>query len=84
MTGETLRELLKPLMGKAGSLYVVIRGIGQIGLPSTPNNKLTSVDVRSDGLVRIERETGWTVIDPDEVVATGWNGDSDHSAGQFL
>jgi hypothetical protein len=43
------------------------------------------VQVRPDGLVRLERETGWTVIDPNEVVAVVWNGDLDSgSPGQFL
>jgi hypothetical protein len=29
------------------------------------------------------RETGWTVIDPGEVVAAVWHGDPDESPGQF-
>jgi hypothetical protein len=41
--------------------------------------------VRPDGLVRLERETGWTVIDPDAVLAVVWNGDPDNvPTGQFL
>jgi hypothetical protein len=31
--------------------------------------KLTGVEVRPDCLIRLERETGWAVIDPGEVMA---------------
>ena len=84
MTGETLRDLLSPLIGKSGSISMVVRRIGQIGFATNENNKLTSVTVYPDGLVRLERETGWTVIDPGELVAVAWTSDTEHSAGQFL
>ena len=42
------------------------------------------VEVRSDGLVHRERETGWAVIDPGEVVAVVWDSEPKTSAGQFL
>ena len=45
---------------------------------------MTGVEVRADGLVRIERETGWAVIDPDGVEAVVWNGDPETTPGQFL
>jgi hypothetical protein len=83
MTGETFRDLLKPLIGKSGSISMVVNRVGPIGLATTENKKLTAVEVRPDGLVRLERETGWTVIDPAEVVAVAWNGEPE-SAGQFL
>jgi hypothetical protein len=40
---------------------VAVSNIGQVGLASNENSKLTGVEVRPDGLVRLERETGWTV-----------------------
>lgn len=83
MTGETVCDLLKPLIGKTGTIYMVVGNVGQIGLATTENNKLTGVEVRTDGLILLERATGWTVIDPAEVVAVGWNGDTP-STGQFL
>jgi hypothetical protein len=83
MTGETFCDLLKPLIGKTGTIYMVVGNVGQIGLATTENNKLTSVEVRTDGLVLLERATGWTVIDPAEVVAVGWNSDTP-ATGQFL
>jgi len=46
--------------------------------------KLTGVEVRPDGLVHLERETGWAVIDPGEVVALVWDSEPKASAGQFL
>jgi len=84
VTGETLRDLLKPLIGKSGSISMVVRRIGQTGFATNGNNKLTSVTVYPDGLVRLERETGWTVIDPGELVAVAWTSDTEHSAGQVL
>jgi hypothetical protein len=84
MTGETIRELLKPLIGKSGSISVVVRDIGHVGFAATENKKLTGVEVRPDGLVLLERETGWSVIDPGQVVAVVWDGEPVTSAGQFL
>jgi len=84
MTGETIRDLLKPLIGKSGSISLVVNRVGPIGFATTENKKLTSVEVRPDGLVRLERQTGWTVIDPDVIVAVAWNGEPEQSAGQFL
>jgi hypothetical protein len=84
MTGETIRDLLKPLVGKSGSMAMVVSRVGQIGFAATENKKLTGIEVRPDGLVRLERETGWVVIDPDPVVAVVWDGEPPTTAGQFL
>ena len=84
MTGETICDLLRPLIGKSGSISLLVRRIGPIGFDMTENKKLTSVEIRPDGLVRLERQIGWTVIDPDEVMAVGWNGETESSLGQFL
>ncbi len=84
MTGETICDLLKPLIGKSGSVSLLIRRIGPISFDMSENKKLTSVEIRPDGLVRLERQIGWTVIDPDEVMAVGWNGEAESSLGQFL
>jgi hypothetical protein len=84
MTGETIRDLLKPLIGKSGSISVIVSRVGQIGLAATENKKLTGIEIRPDGLVRLERESGWVVIDPGQVVAVVWDGEPATSAGQFL
>jgi hypothetical protein len=84
MTGETLRELLEPLIGKSGSISMVVSRIGHIGFITSENKKLTGVELRPDGLLRLERETGWAVIDPDGVVAVVWDSELEASAGQFL
>ena len=84
MTGETIRELLEPLIGKSGSISIIVRDAGQAGFASGEGKKLTSVEVRPDGLVCLRRETGWTVIDPDPVVAVVWNGETESSPGRFL
>ena len=84
MTGETIRDLLAPLIGKSGSVSMVISRAGHIGFVATESTKLTSVEVLPDGLVRLERETGWAVIDPAEVMAVVWDSEPKASAGQFL
>ncbi len=84
MTGETICDLLTPLIGKSGSIFMVVSRIGQIGFARGETKKLTSVEVRPDGLVRLERETGWAVIDPGQVVAVVWNSDTESPPGQFL
>jgi len=84
MTGQTICDLLKPLIGKSGSISMVVARIGQIGLITAENKKLTDVEVRPDGLVRLARETGWVVLDPAEVIAVAWSGDTEKSVGQFL
>jgi uncharacterized protein YaiE (UPF0345 family) len=84
MTGETIRDLLQPLVGNSGSISLVVSRTGHIGFVTTENEKLTDVEVRPDGLVRVERETGWAVVDPGEVVAVVWDSEPKASAGQFL
>jgi hypothetical protein len=84
MTGETIRDLLEPVIGKSGAIYLAVSNIGQVGLAINENSKLTGVEVRPDGLVRLERETGWTVINPSEVMAVVWRSDAEQSERQFL
>jgi hypothetical protein len=84
MTAETIRDLLEPLVGRSGSVFMVISRTGPIGFTTAENKKLTGVEIRPDGLLRLERETGWAVIDPSDVVAVVWNGDPESSPGQFL
>jgi hypothetical protein len=84
MTAEMIGDLLKPLIGKSGTIFMVVSRSGQIGFTTDHNKKLTGVEVREDGLVRLVRETGWAVIDPAEIVAVVWNDDTESSPGQFL
>ena len=84
MTGETISGLLTPLIGRSGTIFLALSRSGQIGFAANPTKKLTAVEIRPDGLVRLERESGWAVIDPAEVVAVVWNDDTDTSPGQFL
>jgi hypothetical protein len=84
MTAETIRDLLQPLIGKSGSIFMVVSRIGPIGFATGVNKKLTSVEIQPDGLIRLERESGWAIIDPAEIVAVVWNGDTETSPGQFL
>lgn len=84
MTGDTVCELLRPIIGKSGSVLLVVSQVGQVGFATASDKKLTGVEVRPDGLVRLERETGWAVIDPGEIVAVVWSGEQETSPGQFL
>jgi hypothetical protein len=80
-----MRDLLMPLIGKSGSMSMLVTRIGQVAFPTAEDRRLTGVEVRPDGLVRLDRETGWAVIDPQEVVAVVWNGDrGSDQLGQFL
>jgi len=72
MTGEMIGDLLRPLIGKSGTIFMVVSRSGQIGFATGPNRKLTGVEIREDGMVRLVRETGWAVIDPTEIVAVVW------------
>lgn len=84
MTAETIRDLLQPLIGKSGSIFMVVSRTGPIGFATGVNKKLISVEIRADGLIRLERESGWAILDPAEIVAVVWNGDIESSPGQFL
>jgi len=84
MTGEMIGNLLRPLIGKSGTIFMVVSKSGQIGFHADHNKKLTGVEVGEDGMVRLVRETGWAVIDPAEIVAVVWNDDTESSPGQFL
>lgn len=84
MLGETVSDLLRPLIGRSGSATLLVRRGGSIGFDMTENKKLTAVEVRPDGLIRLERQSGWTVLDPDEVIAVAWNGETESDLGQFL
>jgi len=84
MTAETIRDLLEPLIGKSGSVFMVVSRIGPIGFATAENKRLTAVEIRPDGLIRLERESGWAVIDPAEIVALAWNAAPETSPGQFL
>ena len=84
MTGEMIGNLLRPLVGKSGTIFMVVSRSGQIGFTTDHNQKLTGVEVLQDGMVRLEREAGWAVIDPVEIVAVVWNDDTESSPGQFL
>jgi hypothetical protein len=63
---------------------MVVSRTGHIGFVTSGNKKLTGVELRPDGLLRLERETGWAVIDPDRVVAVVWDSEPEAAAGQFL
>jgi hypothetical protein len=84
MTGQTIHDLLKPLIGKSGTISLVVTRVGHIGFAVSEHKKLTAVQFGPDGMIRLERESGWAVIDPEQVVAVVWNGDAENSPGQFL
>jgi hypothetical protein len=84
VTAETIRDLLEPLIGRSGSILMVVNRTGPIGFATNENKRLTGVEIRPDGLLRLERESGWAVLDPSEVMAVVWNGDPEGSPGQFL
>jgi hypothetical protein len=84
MTGETIRDLLTPLIGKPGTISLVVGPFGRVSFVSAENKKLTGVQLRPDGLLQLDRETGWTVLSPDNVLAVVWDGENEDTVGQFL
>jgi hypothetical protein len=84
MTAETIRDLIEPLVGKSGQIFLVMARIGPIGFATGANKKLTGVEIRPDGLIRLDRESGWALLEPGEIVAVVWNGEAESSPGQFL
>jgi hypothetical protein len=84
VTAETIRDLIEPLIGKSGSIFMIVSRTGPIGFATTENKKLTGIEIRPDGLLRLERESGWAVLDPSDVMAVVWSGDPESSPGQFL
>jgi hypothetical protein len=58
MTGETMRELLEPLIGKFGSVSMLVSRIGPVAWSMADDKKLTGVEVRSDGLAAQPRPGG--------------------------
>ena len=63
---------------------MIVSRIGHIGFATSGTKTLTGVELLPDGMVRLEREAGWAVIDPGEVVAVVWASESETSTGQFL
>ena len=49
MTGDTMRELLQPLIGKSGAISMLVSPDGPVGFPAAENKKLTHVEVRPAG-----------------------------------
>ena len=43
MTGETMRALLEPLIGKSGVISMLVSRIGPVAFPVAENKKLTGV-----------------------------------------
>jgi hypothetical protein len=84
VTAETIRDLIEPLIGRSGSIFMIVSRTGPIGFATAENKKLTGVEIRPDGLLRLDRENGWAVLDPSDVMAVVWNGDPESSPGQFL
>ena len=80
MTAVTIRDRLEPLIGESGSIFMVVSSIVPFWFATVENKKLTGVEIQPDGLLRLERESGWAVIDPGEIVALGWNGDMETHA----
>ncbi len=47
MTGDTMRDLLTPLIGKSGSMSMLVSRIGPVAFPTAENRKLTGVELRA-------------------------------------
>src|ERR1700730_10735415 len=79
-----MRDLLDPRIARSGDITMLVSRIGPAAFPTAAKRNCPSVELRWHGLVRLERPTGWVVVDPDDVVAVVWNDDTEISPGQFL
>ena len=50
MTGEMIGDLLRPLIGKSGTIFLVVSRSGQIGFATGPNRKSVSSWRRRDSV----------------------------------
>src|ERR1700753_1796919 len=80
MTAETVCDLLRPLIGKSGSVFMEVSEVGQVWFSTTSDKKLAGVEARPDGLVRLDREDCWARG------ARGGGGERERalSRGQFI
>ncbi len=84
MDGSVITGLLEPLIGKAGQVRLVFRGLSTQWALNDEKRPLLSVRLRPDGLVEASREDGWGVFDPDGVLAVEWMASPGENGGHYL
>jgi hypothetical protein len=77
-------EQLKPVLGKAGQVRLVVRGLNGRWTLNDDKHPLLGVQERPDGLLEFTRDDGWSVLDPGDVLAIEWVSRETEGQGQYL
>jgi hypothetical protein len=82
--GKVVKELLEPVIGKAGQVRLVLAGLSSRWAVNDDKHPLVGVRLRPDGLVEISRDDGWDVFDPGTVLAVEWVAREGEGGGAYL
>jgi hypothetical protein len=82
--GSLVVELLQPVIGKQGQVRLVVRGLSGRWTLNDDKHPLLDVRLRPDGLIETTRDDGWSVLDPDDVLAVEWVSRETEGQGQYL
>lgn len=84
MDATVINDLLRPVMGKAGQVRLVMQGLNSRWAVNDDKHPLLTITVRIDGLVEIARDDGWVVFDPAAVLAVEWVAREGEGGGAYL
>jgi hypothetical protein len=82
--GAVIVELLKPVLGKQGQVRLVVRGLSARWTLNDEKHPLLSARLLDDGLLEAARDDGWSVVDPDDVLAVEWIAGASEGSGHYL
>jgi hypothetical protein len=82
--GEVVRELLEPVIGKAGQVRLALQGFNSRWALNDDKHPLAGVRLRPDGLLEITRDDGWDVLDPAIVLVVEWVAREGEGGGAYL
>ena len=84
MNGAIIVELLEPVIGKQGQVRLVVRGLNGRWSLNDEKHPLSGVKERLDGLVEVTRDDGWSVLNPEDVLAVEWVSRETEGLGPYL
>jgi hypothetical protein len=84
VNGAIIVELLEPVIGKQGQVRLVVRGLNGRWSLNDEKHPLSGVKERLDGLVEVTRDDGWSVLNPEDVLAVEWVSRETEGLGPYL
>jgi hypothetical protein len=82
--GTVIVKLLEPVLGKQGQVRLVVRGLSARWTLNDEKHPLLSARLRDDGLLEAARDDGWSVVDPEDVLAVEWIAGASEGSGHYL